>query len=90
MNDGKNATKFEIREVGRVKSVREFIVRAVNMPSCITGQMVKFSNGSSGLVMGFKENEVQILVLDSKSDIRGGDEVYSTGEPLLLPGGESL
>ncbi|MCK5451349.1 MAG: F0F1 ATP synthase subunit alpha [Candidatus Omnitrophica bacterium] len=83
-------TQFEIREIGCVKSIREFIVKAVDMPSCITGQMVKFANGVRGLVMGFTENEVQILVLDSKSDIRAGDEVYSTGEPLLLPAGENF
>jgi len=78
-------TKFDIREVGRVVSVRKFIVIAKGLPSCINGQIVEFANGVPGLVMGFTEEKVQILVLGTAISIRAGDEVYNKGKSLSLP-----
>ena len=86
----KPAATFEVREVGRVKSVRELIVRAVGLPSCMNGQMVSFSNGAKGMVMGFTEDEVQILMFGGKGRIRAGDEVYNRGEEFQVPVGEAF
>src|SRR3989338_5823956 len=79
------STEFDVREVGRVNSVRKFIVIAEGLPSCINGQIVEFASGVPGLVMGFTENKVQILVLGDASFIRAGDEVYNKGDSLNLP-----
>ena len=84
----KSAAAFEVREVGIVKSVRELIVRAVGLPSCMNGQMVEFANGARGMVMGFNEHEVQILLFGGKGRIRAGDEVYNHGEEFRVPVGE--
>jgi len=81
---------FEAREVGVVKSVQKIIVIAVGLPSCVSGQMVEFINGEKGLVIGFSEDEVQILALGSASNIRAGDEVYNKGQFLRLPVGEDF
>ncbi len=78
-------TAFDVREVGYVKSVRKFIVIAEGLPSCINGQIVEFANGIPGLVMGFTEEKVQILVLGDASAIRAGDEVYNKARSLDLP-----
>ena len=83
-------TVFEIREVGLVQSVRKFIVIAKGMPSCINGQIVEFANGILGLVMGFTEEKVQILVLGDPIGIRAGDEVYNKGKSLTLPVGDAF
>jgi len=82
--------KFEIREVGKVESVRKFIVIAKSLPSCINGQLVEFEKGMKGIVMGFKEDKVQILVLGSAASIRNGDEIFNRGEPLCLPVGDQF
>lgn len=79
--------RFEIREVGKVHSVRKFIVLATGLDSCINGQIVEFEKGMKGFVMGFKEDVTQILVLGSAASIRTGDQVFNRGEPLLLPVG---
>jgi F-type H+/Na+-transporting ATPase subunit alpha len=79
--------KFEVREVGRVSAVKQFIVLAAGLPSCINGQMVEFQKGMKGFVMGFSGDKVQILVLGSPKGIRSGDEVYNRGESFLLPTG---
>ncbi len=86
----KPGTSFEIREVGYVQSVRKFIVIAKGMPSCINGQIVEFASGILGLVMGFTEEKVQILVLGDPIGIRAGDEVYNKGKSLNLPVGEAF
>lgn len=82
--------KFEMREIGHVESVRKFIVVARNLPSCINGQVVEFEKGAKGVVMGFKDEKVQILVLGSAAGIRNGDEIYNRGEQLLLPVGNGF
>ena len=81
---------FEVREVGTVHSVRKFIINATGLPSCINGQMVEFANGVKGLVMGFTEEKVQLLVLGEASSIRAGDQVYNRGESLTLPVGDAF
>ena len=56
--DKPHDTRFEIREVGKVQSVRKFIVIASGLPSCINGQILEFEKGMKGFVMGFKEDKV--------------------------------
>jgi F-type H+-transporting ATPase subunit alpha len=84
------SVKFEVREVGRVSSVKQFIVLATGLSSCINGQMVEFENGTKGFVMGFMGDKTQILVLGSPKGIRSGDEVYNRGESFLLPTGKGF
>ncbi len=81
---------FEVRETGTVKSVRELIVRAVGLPSVMNGQMVEFANGARGMVMGFTEHEVQILIFGGKGEIRAGDEVYNRGQEFRVPVGDAF
>lgn len=81
---------FDVKEVGQVQSVRKFIVIAKGLPSCMNGQIVEFANGIRGLVMGFTEEKVQILVLGDASAIRAGDEVYNKGESLRLPAADGF
>jgi F-type H+-transporting ATPase subunit alpha len=80
----RSATRFEVREIGQVQSVRKFILIVKGLPSCINGQIVELANGTLGLVMGFTEDKVQILVLGDASSIRAGDEVYNKGRSLNL------
>ncbi len=84
-NAQNTGARFDIREVGHVESVRKFIVFATGMPSCINGQIVEFAAGVQGLVMGFTENKVQILILGDSASVRAGDEVYNKGKSLTLP-----
>ena len=88
--NNKISTKFEVREIGHVQSIRKFIVIAKGLPSCMNGQIVEFSNGVPGLVMGFTEDKVQILVLGDATSIRAGDEVYNKGKSLNLPVAEEF
>ena len=81
---------FDIREVGRVKAVRDCIVRVNGLPSCLNGQLVEFGTGSRGMVMGFTEEDVQILSFGLKGELRAGDEVYNRVESFKVPVGEGF
>ena len=89
-NDSRSVANFEIHEVGTVKSVRECILKASGLPSCINGQIVDLPHGGQGMVLGFNEDEVEILVIKQKGFIRTGDEIYSKGKFLYLPVGEAF
>jgi len=84
------ATYLDIREVGYVKAIKEFIITGVGLPSCFNGQIVEFESGDRGLVMGFKEDEVQILLFGSNVNIKLNDEIYNKGQALYLPVGEKF
>jgi F-type H+-transporting ATPase subunit alpha len=90
LNNNQASANFEVREVGQAYSVRKFIVNAKGLPSCMNGQIVEFANGVRGLVMGFTEEKVQILILGDASSIRAGDEVYNKAESLRLPVGDAF
>lgn len=83
-----NKPRLEIREVGVVREIRESIARVEGLPSVLNGQIVHFGHEGKGMVMGFTENEVLILMFGGKERIKAGDEVWSRGEPFVLPVGE--
>ncbi len=84
------SAQCEVREVGRVQTVKKFIVVADNLPSAINGQIVEFEKGMRGLVMGFTEEKIQVLALGPAQGIRSGDEIYNKGQSFLLPAGEAF
>jgi F-type H+-transporting ATPase subunit alpha len=82
--------RVEVREVGRVQSIKQFIAVVSGLDSCINGQLVEFEKGQRGLVMGFVGDKAQVLVLGSARGIRSSDEVYNRGEAFNLPAGEGF
>ncbi len=82
------SSALDVKEVGRVASVREMISEVLGLPSCMNGQIVEFSNGDQGMVMGFTEHRVLVLSFGSKGRIRAGDEVYSRSRSFMIPVGE--
>jgi F-type H+-transporting ATPase subunit alpha len=84
------AAKFDVHELGTIVSVRECVVSVLGMPSCINGQIVEFEQGGRGLVFGFNEDIVQVLVLNTKGSLHVGEKVLSKGEFLCLPVGEAF
>ncbi len=85
-----SAARFNVHEVGVVIAVRECIMRVKGLASVINGQIVEFESGGRGMVMGFSENEVHVLVLNTKTTLHVGERVLSTGEFLHLPVGDAF
>lgn len=81
---------LDIKEVGTVKDIRQGIARIDGLPSCIFGQMIHFKSGVVGIVIGFNEEEVLILILGDETSVRSGEEVSSQIEPFRIPVGPNF
>jgi len=77
-------------EVGHVKSIRGCIVIAIGLEHCISGQLVHFGFGTMGIIIGFNEDEAQILIVKETEQIKTGDEVRASLEPFNVPVGEKF
>lgn len=81
---------LEIKEVGCVKDVRRGIAKVSGLPSCVYGQMVQFSQGTKGLVIGFNPEDVLVIILGGEHNISVGDSVTSLAELLTVGVGEGF
>ena len=76
-----------VSEVGRVKEIKQAIVKVEGLPDCMLGQLVTFANGMKGFVMGFNPCEVLVLLLGMSKGIKAGDEVSLRAESFKMPVG---
>ncbi len=83
-------SRISVSETGTVRQIRKTIVIADGIPHCLNGQVVSFESGASGLVMGFTDKEVQILLLTAGDQIQIGEKVTAGFEPFTVPVGESF
>lgn len=90
VNNNESGTSFDVSEIGYVDAVRQFVVIAKGLPFCMNGQIVAFASGVQGLVIGFTEKDIQILVLGDATEIRAGDKIYNRGKSLDLPVGDAF
>ncbi|MCA8994622.1 MAG: F0F1 ATP synthase subunit alpha [Planctomycetaceae bacterium] len=82
--------QVQTAEVGRVIEVGDGIARVVGLSSAMSGEMVEFSNGTTGLCFNLEENSVGIIILGDYLGIQEGDEVKTTGQLLSIPVGEAM
>ena len=82
--------KIKVAEKGRIKDIKEIIVRIEGLPSCLNGQLVDLGDGVKGIVMGFDQDNVLALVLGDSSKLRMGREVSGVSEPFQIPVGENF
>ncbi len=79
-----------ISEVGRVKEIKQAIVKVEGLQNCMLGQLVTFVNGMKGFVMGFNQNEVLVLLLGPSKGIKAGTEVSLREETFKIPVGKQF
>ncbi len=82
--------QIDVREVGRVLEVGDGIARVYGLSSAMSGEMVEFPNGTTGLAFNLDENSVGVIILGDYLGIHEGDEVRSTGRLLSVPVGEEV
>jgi len=81
---------LEVREVGFVKEVKRGIAKVSGLPSCVYGQLLQFSKGTKGLVMGFNSTDVLVIILGEDSNLSVGDQVVSLAELISIPVGDGF
>ena len=82
--------KMKLAETGKIRDIKKIIARIQGLPSCLNGQLVDFGDGVKGIVMGFDEDDVLVLVLGDENKLRMGKEVVGINEPFTIPVGEKF
>ncbi|MBT3296785.1 MAG: F0F1 ATP synthase subunit alpha [Verrucomicrobia bacterium] len=80
--------KIKVHEKGVIKDIKEIIVRITGLPTCLNGQIVDLGNGVNGIIMGYDEDDVLVLVLGDQTRLRMGKEVTGASEPFKIPVGD--
>jgi F-type H+-transporting ATPase subunit alpha len=82
--------QLQYTEVGTVKAMRGCIVFVRGFRNCINGQLIKFGYGTIGMIVGFNEQEAQVLIIKETEKIKTGDKAVASIEPFEAPVGEKF
>jgi len=81
---------LQYQETGIVRSVKGPIVVIEGLNKCIYGQTVKFGYETLGMVVGFNEEVVQVLLLKETEAVAPGSTATATLEPFNVPVGKKF
>jgi len=77
------------KEVGYVTSLVSFVATVSGLPDLKDGELVLTESGARGLVVGLKENEAEVLILE-EGEIKVGERVVRSGEPFKIGVSQNL
>jgi F-type H+-transporting ATPase subunit alpha len=76
--------------VGTVLLVGDGIARVHGLDTVRAGELVEFSDGTTGMALNLEEDNVGIVIFGSDSGIKEGDEVRRTERIAEVPVGDAL
>lgn len=79
----------ETKEIGYIDSLFDYIAFVTGLPGAKLGEMVITKDGQIGFVEGLKENQVEILMLETKR-LKVGQEVVRTKKEFEVEVGPGL
>jgi F-type H+-transporting ATPase subunit alpha len=79
-----------VSETGSVISVGDGIARVYGLENVMSGEMVEFPHGVTGIALNLEEAQVGTVLLGEYQEIKEGDEVRRTGKIMSVPVGEAL
>jgi F-type H+-transporting ATPase subunit alpha len=81
---------LDVAEVGKVLEVGDGVARIYGLSQAMSGEMLEFAGGATGVVLNLEETTIGAVVLGDFLGIKEGDEVRSTGRLLSVPVGEAM
>ncbi len=81
---------LNLEEVGTVFSVGDGIAKLYGLDSCMSGELIEFSNGTLGMALNLEKDFVGAVILGDYDSIKEGDSVKRTNKIVSVPVGESL
>ena len=72
-------TKVDTSEVGTVISLGDGIARVYGLDQAMSGELVEFQNGLTGLVLNLEEDNVGVAIFGEDTHVAQGDMVKRTG-----------
>ncbi len=82
--------KVEGDEVGLVFESADGIARIGGLPNALIGEMIEFENRIFGIVFNLEPDEIVVIVLGKKTDVKAGSWAKCTGRIMQVPVGEAL
>jgi F-type H+-transporting ATPase subunit alpha len=80
----------DVAETGSVISVGDGIARVYGLENVMSGELIEFKGGVSGIALNLEEEDVGAVLLGNYSNIKEGDEVRRTGRIMSIPVGEGM
>ncbi|MFZ0820251.1 MAG: F0F1 ATP synthase subunit alpha [Candidatus Acidiferrales bacterium] len=79
-----------VDEVGAVISVGDGIARIHGLERCMSGEMLTFPHGVTGIALNLEEDQVGAVLLGDYTEIKEGDIVKRTKTIMSVPVGDAL
>src|SRR5712675_2849378 len=79
-----------VSETGSGISVGDGIARVYGLENVMSGEMVEFPHGVTGIALNLEEDQVGTVLLGEYQEIKEGDEVRRTGKIMSVPVGEAM
>jgi F-type H+-transporting ATPase subunit alpha len=81
---------LRVTEQGAVLSVGDGIARISGLPSASMEELLRFEDGSRGLVYSLEKDALSAILLDQSETLAAGSLVRLTGRRLEIPVGDAL
>ena len=81
---------LHVHEAGKVVQVGDGIARVVGLRQAMSGELLKFEDGTAGIAMNLETDNTGVVLLGDESGISEGDFVTRTGRVAQVPVGDSL
>ena len=82
--------EIDTYEVGTVLYVGDGIARIHGLELVMSGELIEFPGGVSGLALNLEEDQVGAVLMGDFQHIKEGDEVKRTGRIMSVPAGDAL
>ncbi|MEK6607276.1 MAG: F0F1 ATP synthase subunit alpha [Myxococcota bacterium] len=82
--------KVAVLETGTVLTVGDGIARLYGLESAMSGELLEFPHGVTGIVLNLEEDNVGCALLGNDTLIKEGDTVKRTGRIAEVPVGEAV
>lgn len=79
-----------VSNAGRVISVGDGIARIEGLSKAMSGELLSFENGVTGIAMNLESDNIGTILLGPDTDIQEGDLVKGTGNVAQVPVGDAL
>jgi F-type H+/Na+-transporting ATPase subunit alpha len=82
--------EIDLQETGTVISIGDGIARIYGLENAMSGELVEFPNGTTGMVLNLEEDNIGAVIFGDYIDIKEGDIVKRTNRIAQVPVGEGL
>src|SRR6185503_8981261 len=79
---------MQVYEVGKIKEIRKSVAKIRGLTNCMNGQLLDITPQTKGMILGFIEGEVHVLLLGRAEEVKVGDEVFNKMQPFNIPVGQ--